>query len=103
MLSWSLQRSHFDILRRRAQIPHILIALVLPEREGEWLAQSAQELSMRRCAYWVHLLGEPPIASERRSTTISIPERQLFSPAALVTLLERSGRGEGIDTRLEEP
>lgn len=54
-------------------------------------------------AYWVHLLGEPPIASERRSTTISIPERQLFSPAALVTLLERSGRGEGIDTRLEEP
>jgi hypothetical protein len=68
------------------------------------MAQSEQELSMRRCAYWVHLFGEPPIASnERKSTTISIPECQLFSPTALLALLERSGRGEGIDTRLEGP
>jgi hypothetical protein len=27
----------------------------------------------------------------------------LFSPAVLLALLERSGRGEGIDTRLERP
>jgi hypothetical protein len=102
LLSWSLSRAHFDTLRRRAQIPHLLIALILPEREDEWMAQSEQELSMRRCAYWIHLLGEPPISSnERKSTTISIPECQLFSPAALLALLERSGRGEGIDTRLE--
>lgn len=104
LLSWSLSRAHYDTLRRRAQIPHILVALVLPESADDWIAQSPQQLSMRRCAYWVHLLGEPEITSSgRKSTTISIPECQLFSPAALLALLERSGRGEGIDTRLEGP
>jgi hypothetical protein len=103
LLSWSLKRSHFENLRRRAQVPHILVTLVLPEDEDEWMAQSAHQLSMRRCAYWVHLLGEPPIPTSQQSTTIRIPESQLFSPAVLLALLERSGRGEGIDTRLERP
>lgn len=31
------------------------------------------------------------------------PECQLFSPNALLALLERSGRGEGIVARLEGP
>jgi hypothetical protein len=104
LLGWSLKRPHFDILRRRTQVPHILVALVLPEHEDEWMVQSEHELSIRRCAYWVHLLGEPPIAADTgKSTTIRIPESQVFSPITLLALLERSGRGEGIETRLEGP
>lgn len=102
-IAWSLQRSHHDLLRRRAQIPHILVALVLPEHEADWVVHGDGELCMRRCAYWIHLLGEPAIAAGKESTTVHIPTSQIFSPNTLLELLERSSRCEGIDTRLAGP
>ncbi|MFV8755661.1 DUF4365 domain-containing protein [Nannocystaceae bacterium ST9] len=100
-IAWSVKRAHHETLRKRAQIPHILVALVLPEQVDEWLVQSAQELCLRRCAYWIHLLNQPEIPKDRGSTTIYIPEAQMFTPDALRSLLERSGRGEGIDAPME--
>ncbi len=94
--SWSLKRDHYETLRRKAQIPHILVVLVLPEGQPEWLAQSERELCLRRCAYWIHLLNQPEISRDKGSATVAIPETQIFTPDTLLSLLGRSGRGEGI-------
>ncbi len=100
-IAWSLARQHHDILRRPNHTPHLLVTLMLPPNEDEWLTQTPEQLIMRRCAHWVHLLGQPEIPTGRDSTTVHIPKSQVFSPDAILWLLERVGREEGRDAPLE--
>src|SRR5262245_60439797 len=51
----------YNLLRRRSpERARWLVVLVLPEEEEQWLRQSAEELALRRCAYWLSLEGEGP-------------------------------------------
>lgn len=97
---WKLTRQHFDILRGRTRTPHILVVVLLPEDSQAWLEQTPEQLIMRRCAYWVHLLGQPEIPSGG-STVVDVPKSQLFSPDALLSLLERVSRNDGRERALE--
>ncbi len=48
----------YDILRDpTAFCPRFLVLFVLPGDEKEWLQQSVDELTLRRCAYWLSLKG----------------------------------------------
>ena len=65
----------------RTTVPRILIVMLLPADESDWLAQSGDELCMRKCAYWTTLEGRDP--SENRSTiTVRIPLANLFDVGA---------------------
>ena len=62
-------------------VPRILIVMLLPADESDWLAQSSDELCMRKCAYWTALEGQDP--SENRSTiTVPIPLANMFDVSA---------------------
>jgi hypothetical protein len=39
--------------------PRILVVLVMPEHETQWLTQTLEELALRSCAYWICLEGYP--------------------------------------------
>lgn len=69
--------------------PRILIVLVLPEAESEWLSQSPDQLSIRHCAYWLSLEGAQPRTASR-SVRVTIPLENVFSPEAVRTLLQRA-------------
>jgi hypothetical protein len=72
-----------------AGAPRILIVLVMPEAEGEWLSQLPDQLAIRHCAYWLSLEGAPPsIAS--RSVRVTIPMENVFSPESVRTLMQRA-------------
>jgi hypothetical protein len=70
----------------------ILIVLVLPDDEAQWLSQSAQELVMRHCAYWLSLVGYPPTAS-RKTVRVFIPVANVFSVAAVQGIMQRLREG----------
>lgn len=58
---YPLEVRAYNLLRRiRPGRPCYLVLLVLPEVESQWVTQSAEELAVRRCAYWLSLEGEPP-------------------------------------------
>ncbi len=75
-----------------SQVPRYLVVLELPNDESEWLTVSAEELVIRRCAYWVSLLDMPE-SDNRHSVTVSLPAANRFDPDALRELLESSRRG----------
>lgn len=50
---FSLPKRNHDLLREPTMAPRVLVVLDLPAAEERWLSASAQELVMRRCAYWV--------------------------------------------------
>jgi len=81
----------YNLLRKTpVQRPCLLVLLVLPEDESLWFAQSAEELVMRRCAYWHSLQGAAPTTNET-TVRISIPRTQVFSPEAVRAMMKAAG------------
>jgi hypothetical protein len=95
-ISWSLSRSHYDVLRAETCNPRILVVLVLPAASSEWIEHTPASLILRRCAYWRTLRGLGPIAGEAGSTTIQVPLSNVFSPATLEELMAKISRGEAL-------
>ena len=87
-----VKRQHYDRLIARASVPKVLVVLVLPEQEGEWVVHSHEQLLLRRCAYYLVTTGLPGITTE--STVVHVPLVNVLSPDAMTAMLERLSRGE---------
>lgn len=82
-------KPRYDALRiGEPMVPRILVVLFLPEMEEEWLLHSADELILRRCAYWVSLRGAPETRNIS-GATVKLPKTQVFSPDSLRQLMGR--------------
>lgn len=85
----------YNNLRRRDTVPHILIALLMPKDESDWLSQTDEELLMRRCAYWMSLEGMPP-KSNVSTVTVYVPLSQMFDGAQLRDIMDKVDKGEDL-------
>jgi Domain of unknown function (DUF4365) len=85
-------QAYEDLRDPEAPCPRVLIVLVLPEDEAEWLAQTEGELILRRCAYWYSLRGRGQ-TTRRRKVRLSIPRANLFSVEALRGMMSRLKQG----------
>ena len=90
---YDLEVPMYELLRAEAQIPCLLVVLVLPEDESLWLSQSVEELIVRRCAFWYSLRGASPTTATSK-VRIHIPLTQVFSVDALRSFVHRAVRGE---------
>lgn len=80
----------YELLRRDTiPRPRLLVLLVLPEDEGQWLTQSVDELILRRCAFWRSLRGAAPTTNQA-TIRLSIPQANVFSPEALQRLMDEA-------------
>lgn len=80
----------YNLLRlETCTCPRILILLVLPEDETQWLTQSVEELILRRCAYWMSFRGSEPTTNQT-TIRITVPRANVFSVEALRRLLREA-------------
>jgi hypothetical protein len=80
----------YDLLRRDSIVrPRLLVLLVLPEDEAQWLTQSVDELIARRCAFWMSLRGAAPTTNQA-TIRLAIPLANIFSVAALHRLIDEA-------------
>jgi hypothetical protein len=84
---------NYNHLRVPTQTPRLLVVLNLPSERAEWLEVGADELVMRRCAYWVSLQGAPETENEA-SVTVSLPIQNRLDVEALKKLMEQSRTGK---------
>lgn len=88
-VTYDLEVKNYDDLREEGDnCPRILVVLVLPEDETQWLSQSVEELVLRHCAYWVSLEGLP-LTTATTTVRITIPRANVFSVQALQAILAR--------------
>jgi hypothetical protein len=86
---YDLERGAYDDLRNAAwPCPRVLVVLVMPADEAQWLSQTTDELTLRHCAYWISLKGYPA-RKAKRSIRIAIPPANVFSVAGLKALMQR--------------
>jgi hypothetical protein len=82
-LTYDLPVVNYDDLREAdASPPRWLVVLVMPDDEALWLGQSPEELTLRHCAYWLSLAGQPATTSTS-TVRVTLPLVNVFSPAAL--------------------
>ncbi len=96
---FDLKMKNFNELRVLSHNQRLLVLLVLPENEGEWLEFGAEQLVSRRCCYWYSLRGAEDIDNET-SRRIEIPQMQVFSPDQLRELMVKASRYEEIGNEL---
>jgi hypothetical protein len=73
--------------------PFILIVVLLPDEETEWLTQTDDKLCLRRCGYWLSLTGHNPVPN-RNGVTVRIPMTNVFSSAQLTDMMDKVATGE---------
>jgi hypothetical protein len=92
-ISWQLSCTRYDSLRASTATPILLVVLVLPENEKEWVEYSTEQLILRKCAYWISLRGLPSMATGKDSTIIKIPKSNVFSPDKLKEMMTKISDG----------
>jgi hypothetical protein len=92
--SFFLRREHYDKLRASdIGLRRFLVVLFLPENPDEWLGHSADQLLLKRCAYWCSLRGAGETAN-KSGQTVYLPQANTFSVAGLRGLMTRVARNE---------
>ena len=69
----------YDYLRTTGIFcPRLLVVLIMPADEADWLSQSPNELAIRHCAYWLSLASHPATTGAR-TVRVAIPLANIFS------------------------
>ena len=91
---YDLKLKNYNDLKIDTIVPRILVIVLVPDQDVEtWLEFTKDETRLRRTAYWCSLCGAPETTNQK-SVRVSTPRTNLFSPANLITLMERANRGE---------
>ena len=91
-LRFRLNKKNYDDLRVDTQTPRLLVVLELPSDESRWMTVTAEELVLRRRAYWLNLRQAED--TDQQTVTVRIPEGNVFDVDGLKALMERSRKGE---------
>jgi hypothetical protein len=88
-VAYDLAVEDYNNLRdTRARCPRILVVLLLPADENQWVSQSTTELTIRHCAYWLSLKGLPA-SKATRTVRVAIPLTNVFSVSAVQDIMQR--------------
>jgi hypothetical protein len=89
-VKYDLLRKNYDDLRDTSVgTPRILVLLLLPDNESDWLVTTEAALVLRHCAYWLSLKGSPPTANTE-TVRITLPRSNLFTVQTLQSMMEAS-------------
>ena len=83
---------NYGLLRIETQTPRLLVVLDLPRERDRWMTVTAEELVLRRRAYWLNLRGLEATPNQG-SVTVRIPADNVFNVENLHRLMEQSRTG----------
>ncbi|HTX39386.1 MAG TPA: DUF4365 domain-containing protein [Bryobacteraceae bacterium] len=81
-------KNYRDLILPDLSNPRILVVVVVPEEIEGWMEQTPERLTLRRCAYWVSLLGLAESDNEN-TVTVDVPRANLFTVDALSRMMQR--------------
>ena len=94
LIRYDLKRKNYDdLILTDLFTPRLLVLVLVPPDIGGWLELTAEQLVLRRCAYWVSLAGQPPTDNET-TVRVSVPRSNLLNVASLEGLMQRANDQE---------
>ncbi|MFH9203001.1 DUF4365 domain-containing protein [Streptomyces anulatus] len=90
--SFTLDNAHLVKLARTPVSVHkILVVMIVPRSQDDWLRAGPGGLDLRHCCYWTNLAGHA--VTGRYRTTVRIPTSRIFDDRALCDIMARVGAG----------
>ncbi|MCL2731683.1 MAG: DUF4365 domain-containing protein [Actinomycetia bacterium] len=90
--AFTLDNDHLAKLARTPVSVHkILVVMLVPRTQEEWLRAGHDRLELRHCCYWTNLAGHS--VTGRYKTTVRIPTARIFDDRALCAIMARVGAG----------
>ncbi|MEU7024715.1 DUF4365 domain-containing protein [Streptomyces sp. NPDC046203] len=90
--SFTLDNDHLVKLARTPVAVHkILVVMLVPRSQDDWLRAGHDRLDLRHCCYWINLAGHP--VTGRHRTTVRVPTTRIFDDRALCEIMARVGVG----------
>ena len=81
-IRYDLRVEDYNRLILDDDLPRVLILFIMPDDADDWLAQSEDELCLRKCAYWVPLMGLS-VSSNSSTVRVSVPLANAFDQNGL--------------------
>ena len=82
VIAYDLRVEDYNRLIIEDDVPRVLILYLMPEDEDQWLAQGEEELCLRKCSYWVSLMGMQP-SRNSSSVRVRVPLVNMFDQDGL--------------------
>ena len=79
---YALRVEDYNRLIIEDDVLRVLILFIMPDDESQWLAQSDEELCLRKCSYWVSLMGLQP-SRNSSSVRVWVPLANMFDQDGL--------------------
>ncbi len=96
VLSIRIPRGNYDGLRLEATLPRLLMVLVLPPAEAEWMELSDDQMVTRRSMFWLNLLGLPETEGVGEKVTVQVPRANRVTPDTVWSMMKRVARKEPV-------
>ncbi|MDD9995869.1 MAG: DUF4365 domain-containing protein, partial [Dehalococcoidia bacterium] len=90
-IAYDLRVENYNQLIATDGVPNILILFLMPDDPAQWLSHTEDELCLRKCAYWVSLMGLPP-SSNTSSQRVRVPLANVFHPDGLQSMFDQVRR-----------
>ncbi len=87
-----LKRRNYDLLICATSVPRILVVYDMPDEEAHWMSVTAEQMVLKRSAYWVSLRGLKE-TENTDSVTVSIPALNRFDVHGLRKLMDMARSG----------
>ncbi|RBI74013.1 DUF4365 domain-containing protein [Roseovarius sp. TE539] len=88
VLKYQLKAKNYNDLVAPRQTPLLLLVMELPPEPEDWLSISREQLVLKRCAWWVSIIGQPE--TDKGSKQVRIPRSNLFGIDAMQELIKKS-------------
>ena len=79
---YDLRVEDYNRLIGEDDVPRVLILLIMPEDDSQWLTHSSERLCLRRCAYWADLMGKPH-SNNASTVRVSLSTDNMFDQDGL--------------------
>ena len=94
-IAFPLPIKNYDELRADTLTPRLLVVVLLPDDQSQWLDQSSEATCMRYCGYWLSLANLPPLPNTT-TRTVQIPLTQVFDRRQLTELMAKAEAGAAL-------
>jgi hypothetical protein len=94
-IPFDLSIKNFDDLRAGTMLPRLLVIMVLPKEQSEWLIHSSDKLILQRCCYYLNLRGLPE-SFNRSHQRVYVPILNELTPSALKMLMMKASKFEDL-------
>lgn len=91
---FQLDKKNYEDLCGETALPRLLVFLNLPTQEDEWLTVGADELILKKAAYYLSLSGAEAITSN--SKVVHIPKANQLTVDSLINLMLKASRLEAL-------